>query len=114
MASAFQTAYSGLPEVDQCSIQDFLSLLKEKGTVDKGYGIFHPRNYSCNFSEDILPSLQLLCASFKLTSTGYNASGEKEYSVSWTPSDLVVPEFIMQDADAGWERFMRMTGLDEE
>ena len=114
MASAFQAAYSGLPEVDQCSIQDFLSLLQEKGTVDNGYGIFHPRNYSCNFGEDILPSLQLLCASFKLTSAGYNASGEMEYHVSWTPSDLVVPEFIIQDAEAGWERFMLMTGLDVE
>jgi hypothetical protein len=111
MTSAFQTAYSGLPEVDQCSIQDFLSLLQ---TDDKGHGIFHPRNHSCNFIEDILPSLQLLCASFKLTSSGYNASGEKEYHVSWTASDLVVPDFIIQDADAGWERFMRMTGLDEE
>ena len=114
MAEAFQTAYSGLPEVDQCSIQDFLSLLQEKGTIYKGQGIFHPRNYSCNFIEDILPSLQLLCGSFKLTSSAYNESGEMEYHVSWTPSDLVVPEFIIQDADAGWERFMCMTGLDEE
>ena len=114
MASAFQTAYSRLPEVDQCSIQDFLSLLKEKNTVSNGYGIFHPRNYSCCFVNDILPTLQLLCASFKLTSSGYNTSGEMEYHVSWIPSDLVVPEFIIQDADACWERFMLMTGLDEE
>ena len=111
----FQTAFTTADELVMRTVSDFLvSQHSKKEAATACSGILGLRSERTNFNAEILPILRLLCPSIRPISTYMNLEEKPQYVLTWDEGSLIVPEFVVEEADKHFDEWMALFGIGQE
>jgi hypothetical protein len=109
----FERAFTESEDIVKRTISDFLWSHNEK-TEPTTSGIIGMRSTSLDFNKQILPILRLLCPSIRPVSCYMDNEEKPQYVLNWDDGSLVVPEFVIVEADKHFDDWMAMIGIGED